>query len=190
MTQIQAWGGGEGIQHWLQWPELVGYQPFVMLGVPASLERWLDQGADAYLNLAWWVAHPLVTVVTIVVLLVLAQGILGLVSNVIKQLLLLMVKSPYLLLQWLLAKSSTSLNLPTLSLKSPTLKRVPNQPSQTSDRLLSAIRQLEATQKEQTQILKELKSILAAHQKQGAAAKSASHSSTTQKTTSKPQSNG
>ncbi len=128
-----------------------------MIEVPPGIEQWIEQGADAYFNLAWWVAHPLVMVVAVVVLLVLAQAVLGLVSNIIKQFLLLFVKSPYLLLQWLLAKSSKSLDMPTMSLKSP---RQSGKKGDLQDRLLTVLNQLEATKKEQDQLLKELKELL------------------------------
>ncbi|MGB7414546.1 MAG: hypothetical protein WA902_10090 [Thermosynechococcaceae cyanobacterium] len=153
----------------------------------SSLDHWLDQGAESYLNITWWIAHPFGMVVAVVVLLVLAQAILGLVSNIIKRLLLLMVKSPYLLLQWVLAQSSRSLNLPTMTLKSPSLKR--QETGNTQERLLKVLTQLEATKQEQEKILKELKSLLVSSQQQAGANKTASTASTpatTKPTASRP----
>jgi hypothetical protein len=132
-----------------------------------ALDHWFNQGTEPYLNITWWVSHPLVMLVAVVVLLVLAQGVLGLVSNVIKQLLLLIVKSPYLLLQWLLAKSSISLNLPTP--KSLSLKRnAGTEDKNLHARLLTVLNQLEMTKQEQDQVLKELKIILTESQRQTA----------------------
>ncbi|MGF1602168.1 MAG: hypothetical protein ACFCU8_09130 [Thermosynechococcaceae cyanobacterium] len=153
----------------------------------SSWVHWLDQGAESYLNITWWVAHPFGMVVAVVVLLVLAQAILGLVSNFIKQLLLLIVKSPYLLLQWVLAKSSRSLNLPTMTLKSPSLKR--QETGNIQERLLKVLTQLEATKQEQEKILKELKSLLAHHQQQATMNETvspASKSATTKPTAPQP----
>jgi hypothetical protein len=142
-----------------------------------ALDHWFAQGTEPYLNITWWVSHPLVMLVAVVVLLVLAQGVLGLVSNVIKQLLLLIVKSPYLLLQWLLAKSSTSLNLPTLTLKSPSRKhKVGTEDNNLQARLLTVLNQLEMTKQEQDQVLKELKIILAESQRQAAQSSASSPS--------------
>ncbi|PZD71292.1 hypothetical protein C1752_07282 [Acaryochloris thomasi RCC1774] len=145
-----------------------------------SLDRWIDQGAAPYLNLTWWVAHPLVMVVAIVVLLVLVQGILGLVSNVIKRLLLLIVKSPYLLLQWLLAKSSKSLSLPTMTLKSPSRKRKVETEDNLQERLLIALNQLEMAKQEQDRVLKELKMILVESQRKAKAVHPSASSSPSQ----------
>jgi hypothetical protein len=130
----------------------------------SSWNYWLNQG-EPYLNLAWWVAHPLVMVVAVLVLLVFAQAILSLVSTIIKRLLLLIVKSPYLLLQWLLAQSSRSLNLPTMTLKSPNLKRLETHGT-VHERLLKVLTQLEATKQEQEKILQDLKILLASGQQQ------------------------
>lgn len=130
------------------------------------LTRWLDQGTQPYLNITWWASHPLVMVVAIVVLLVIAQGILGLVSKVIKQLLLLIVKSPLLLVQWLLAKSSKSLNVPTLAIKAPNFIRKSGPKDTLNERLQIVLNQLESAQKEQDRVLKELKKLLAESQKQ------------------------
>lgn len=130
-----------------------------------SLDRWLTQGTEPYLNITWWVAHPFVLVIAVVVLLVLAQGILGLVSNVIKRLLLLIVKSPYLLLQWLLSKSSKSLKLPPMTLP-PGLNRKAGTADNLQERLLTVLTQLEATKQEQDRVLKELKSILVESKRQ------------------------
>lgn len=141
------------------------------------LTRSLGEGAEPYLNITWWLSHPLVMVVTVLVLLVTAQGILGLVSKVIKQLLLLIVKSPYLLLQWLLAKSSQSLNLPTMALKEPKLDRKSGKEEKLHERLLISLNQLETAQKEQDRVLKELKNMLAENQTQSLPLKPDSSSS-------------
>ncbi|WP_299409000.1 hypothetical protein [Acaryochloris sp. IP29b_bin.148] len=117
------------------------------------LERWLQSLADSYPALSWMVAHPLLAVLSLLVVLAIVQILLGWLSSGIKHLLFSIVKSPYSLVRWLLEKGTAPLNGPKTKFgRSPKDK--------TQDQVISILKRLNHHQQEQDKLLKELKSLL------------------------------
>lgn len=118
---------------------------------------------DPYLDLTWWMGHPLFAIIAILLLLVIAQAVLGLVSYLIKQLLLVLMKSPYFLFRWLLNKASIKFDLPLPTRFAQTQKPdLPTAPAtgDAQERLIALLDQLEHTKTEHNQLLGELKQVL------------------------------
>lgn len=125
--------------------------------VTGGLSSW----SGTVLNLAWWFAHPLLAVITVIGLLLLLQGLLSLLSSLIRQILLSVVKAPYKLVQWSLSKTAVPFNRFAEPNANPSraMQDVP-------ERLLQVLTQLEAARREQDKLLQELKTILTISQQE------------------------
>lgn len=120
--------------------------------VQTALERWFQGLADRYPALSWMVAHPVLAVICLLVLLAIIQILLGWISGGIKHLLFSIIKSPYSLVKWLLGKTTAPFSG---SAKTPLSNR-----SRTQDQVTAILKRLDHCQREQDQLLLELKSLL------------------------------
>lgn len=121
--------------------------------VQTALERWFQSIAESYPALSWMVAHPILAVISLLVVLAIVQILLGWLSGGIKHLLFSIVKSPYYLVKWLLAKT-------TAPLGSTKNKFSRSTQGKTQDQVTSILKRLDHHQREQDKLLQELKSLL------------------------------
>lgn len=122
--------------------------------VQTALERWFQNLADSYPALTWMVAHPVLAVISLLVILAIVQILLGWISGGIKHLLLTIIKSPYSIVRWLLTKTTAPL--------SNSSKNKLNRSTQikTQDQVTSILKRLDSHQREQEKLLTELRSLL------------------------------
>lgn len=120
--------------------------------VQTALERWFQSLADSYPALSWMVGHPLLAVISLLVLLAIIQILLGWISGGIKHLLFSIVKSPYSFVKWLLGKTTAPFSGGT---KTPLSSK-----GRTQDQVTAILKRLDHCQREQDQLLLELKSLL------------------------------
>lgn len=90
----------------------MGFQPmsFAINPVQTALDRWFQSLSTSYPALSWMVGHPILAVISLLVLLAIIQILLGWISSGIKHLLFTIFKSPYSLVRWLLGKTAAPLS--------------------------------------------------------------------------------
>lgn len=127
---------------------------FAINPVQTALERWFQSLADSYPALSWMVAHPVLAVVSLLVVLAMIQILLGWISSGIKHLLFSIVKSPYSLVRWLLGKTAAPLG-------SSTTKFHKVSQNKTSGQVSTLLKRLDHHHREQEKLIQELKTLLA-----------------------------
>lgn len=121
--------------------------------VQTFLERWFQNLADHYPTLSWMVAHPIVAVISLLVVLAIVQILLGWISGGIKHLLFSIAKSPYSLVRWLLGKTTAPLSNTTTKFQKASKSKIP-------DQVTTIIKRLNHHQQEQERLLQELNTLL------------------------------
>lgn len=115
---------------------------------------WGGQGgAEVYAALSWWVSHPFLAIAVALFVLVLLQATLELLSNLIKQIVLWIVRLPYKLVYGLISKTVRPFNTLKLPLVTPNS-------AQTRERLITILNRLQRLRQEQDHLLQELQDIL------------------------------
>lgn len=127
----------------------------VLHAVGSELALWLDP----YLDLTWWMGHPVWSAIALLLLLVLAQAILGLVSHLIKRFLLVLVKSPYFLFQWVLRQAAARLQVP-LPARFMQAQPAIDRSQSVQGQIAAILQQLEETKRIQDQLLQDLKQLV------------------------------
>ena len=125
----------------------------------APLSRGLQDWSEVYAALSWLVAHPVLAIAVALFALLLLQVMLELLSTLLKHLLLWIVKSPYRLGQWVLAKTLWPLSGSSQPQTSPAPDLEQN-PDPVHERLRAVLAQLDCTRQQQAQLLQELQDIL------------------------------
>lgn len=133
-----------GLWHW----------SFAINPVQTVLERWFQSLAESYPALSWMVAHPLLALISLLVLLAMIQILLGWISSGIKHLLFSIVKSPYFLVKWLLEKTTVPLGNSKTNFNKLSKNKIPEQVS-------TLLRRLDHHHREQEKLILELKTLLA-----------------------------
>lgn len=92
----------------------MGFQHFTFAinPVQTALDRWFQSLSASYPALSWMVGHPILAVISLLILLAIIQILLGWISSGIKHLLFTIFKSPYSLVRWLLGKTAAPLTPP------------------------------------------------------------------------------
>lgn len=119
--------------------------------VQTVLARWFQSLADSYPALSWMVSHPILAVISLLVVLAIVQILLGWISSGIKHLLFSIVKSPYSLVRWLLGKTTAPLSPP---------KRNKLSKHKTSEQVSILLKRLDHHHQEQEKLIIELKTLL------------------------------
>lgn len=132
----------------------MGFQPvsFAINPVQTALDRWFQSLSTSYPALSWMVGHPILAVISLLVLLAIIQILLGWISSGIKHLLFTIFKSPYSLVRWLLGKTAAPLS-PSKPNKWPKGK--------SSEQVSTLLKRLDHHHREQEKLISELKTLTA-----------------------------
>lgn len=149
---------------------------FAINPLQTTLVRWFQSLADSYPALSWMVAHPLLAVISLLVVLAIIQILLGWISSGIKHLLFTIVKSPYSFVRWLLGKTTAPLSNP---------KRHKVSKYQTSAQVSALLKRLDQHHREQGKLIQELKTLT--HKGDAFTAEVVSEASTSESSTSESQ---
>jgi hypothetical protein len=122
--------------------------------IQSMLAKWFHNLENSYPVLSWLVAHPVIAVISLLVVLAVIQILLGWISSGIKHLLVSIVKSPYSLVRWLLGKTTAPLSSAKIQQFSRSGK------GKESDQITALLKRLDHHQQEQDKLIKELKSLL------------------------------
>ena len=133
----------------------MGFQhlSFAINPVQTALERWFQSLSASYPALSWMVGHPLLAVISLLVLLAIVQILLGWISSGIKHLLFTIFKSPYSLVRWLLGKTASPLNPPQNRLNKWSKGK-------TTEQVSTLLKRLDHHHREQEKLILELTTLL------------------------------
>jgi len=123
---------------------------FAINPLQTTLVRWFQSLADSYPALSWMVAHPILAVISLLLVLAIIQILLGWISSGIKHLLFTIVKSPYSFVRWLLGKTTAPLSNP---------KRHKMSKHQPSAQVSALLKRLDQNHREQGKLIQELKTL-------------------------------
>ena len=105
----------------------------------------------------WFVAHPVVTLVLVLVLLVLVRGLLGAIGRLTEQIWLTILRLPITFTQWVFTLGAGLFNRSALSSQ-------PEQPS-SQQQLATLLDRLETLKLEQDELIKQVRAILNSEQR-------------------------
>lgn len=132
----------------------MGFQhmSFAINPVQTALDRWFQSLSASYPALSWMVGHPILAVISLLILLAIIQILLGWISSGIQHLLFTIFKSPYSLVRWLLGKTAAPLN-PSKSNKWSKGK--------STEQVSTLLKRLDHHHREQEKLISELTTLIA-----------------------------